>query len=167
MKNSKLILIVIAALILVGGGYFLLGGSSTNDGGGGAADRARTTSSDEKQNYPGNYMDFSTDEYEKAKRDGKVVLLYFMANWCSTCRAQEPINLKAFEELKDDNEIAIFKIHILDSETTEVNEELADEFGVRLQHTYVILNRQGEVAFTHTGPLVKEDIVSNLLEAKN
>jgi thiol:disulfide interchange protein len=168
MQNSKLLIIVAAVLLLISGGYFLLRGDGTKESGEGAVNNGgRVTTSDELQSQPENYLDFSTDEYEKVKSEGKVVMLYFTANWCPTCRAQEPINLEAFEELKDDSDIVIFKIHILDSETTEENEKLADEFGVRLQHTYVVLSPQGEVTFTHTGPLVKEDIIKNLLAAKS
>lgn len=162
MQNSKLIMMITVVLLLTGGGYFLLSGDSAPENG-----RGQVTSSNENQNRPDNYMDFTTSEHEKAKGEGKTVMLYFTANWCPTCRAQEPVNLEAFEELRDDNDIVIFQIHILDSETTEENEDLADEFGVRLQHTYIILNPQGEVAFTHTGPLVKEDIIKNLLAAKS
>jgi thiol:disulfide interchange protein len=162
MQNSKLLIIVVAVLLLAGGGYFFLSGDGATENG-----RSQVTSSEENQNRSDNYLDFSTSEYEKARGEGKTVMLYFTANWCPTCRAQEPVNLEAFEEFKDDNDIVIFKIHILDSETTEENEDLADEFGVRLQHTYIILNPQGEVAFTHTGPLVKEDIIKNLLAAKS
>lgn len=162
MQNSKLLIIVAAVLLLAGGGYFFLSGDSATE-----KDRGQVANSDENQNRPNNYLDFSTSEYEKAKGEGKIVMLYFTAIWCPTCRAQEPVNLEAFEELKDDGDIVIFQIHILDSETTEENEKIAEDFGVRLQHTYIILNSQGDVTFTHTGSLVKGDIIKNLLAAKS
>lgn len=106
-----------------------------------------------------NYRDFNQGEYEKAKSEGKTVMLYFTANWCPTCKAQEPVNVEVFKELESNDNVVIFKVHILDSETTEIGEDLADEFGVRLQHTYVLLGPEGEETFRHTGPLTKKDLL--------
>jgi thiol:disulfide interchange protein len=165
--NTKLAIVVILAIALFLGGYFLLGG---RDGGNKVSvtdsSRQQAVVEVEVEKRSANYVDFSVDAYKKAKDEGRVIMLYFMANWCSTCRAQEPVNLEAFEELEEDSDIVVFRTHILDSETTEETEALADEFGVRLQHTFVILNPQGEVTFTHTGPLDKDDLIENLTEAK-
>jgi thiol:disulfide interchange protein len=162
--NTKLVIIVTAVIILVGG-IFLISGSGGN---GVVGDEGQTQEKvEQKSNYPSNYLDFSSGEYEKAREEGKVVMLYFMANWCPTCKAQEPVNLEAFRELEKDDDIIVLKIHILDSETTDETEQLAEEYGVRIQNTFVIINSGSEVVFTHTGPLVKEDLVKNLLGAKS
>jgi thiol:disulfide interchange protein len=174
--NLKLVIVIVFVLLLAGGGYLLLGKKGVEDGdinttsGGEIVSDNNSTGNEQMANqesdYPTNYRDYSADELEKAKSEGKVVMLYFTANWCPTCKAQEPINVEAFKELENDEDIVIFKIHILDSETTDETEKLAREYGIRLQHTFVIINPDGEVVFTHTGPLVKEDLVKELLAVK-
>lgn len=166
--NSKSIIIITTALLLIGGGYFLFRGGDKKQSSGVVVDESESqTTAGQDSSRPANYVDYSGDAYEKARSEGKVVMLYFMANWCPTCKAQEPINFEAFKEFEGDDNIIIFKIHILDSETTDETEKLADEYEVRLQHSFVIVNPEGEVVFTHTGPLVKEDLVENLLDAKS
>ena len=113
-----------------------------------------------------NYVDYSTEAFQESINSGKVVLLYFTANWCPTCRAQEPINVNLFKKLQGDSEIVAYKAHILDDETTQEEEALAKEHGVRLQHSFVLLDASGEVVFTHTGPLTEDDLMKELLEAK-
>lgn len=165
---NKIVIVLVTVLLFGFGGYFLFRGSGRGENNGSTAvDRERAQTTVRQGSSPSNYVDYSADDYEKARSEGKVVMLYFTANWCPTCNAQEPINLEAFKEVEGDADIVIFKTHILDSETTDETEGLADEFEVRLQHTFVIINPSGEVVFTHTGPLVKEDIVKNLLEAKS
>lgn len=165
--NSRLLIIIAAVLILIGAAFFIFGGSGEGEKKAVEDSGQTQEKASQEPNNPKNYVGYSSDSYEKAKEEGKVVMLYFTANWCPTCQAQEPVNIKAFEELKEDSDIVIFKIHILDSETTDEAEELAEEFKVRLQHTYVIIDPAGEVVFTHTGPLIKDDIIKNLLAAKN
>jgi len=165
--NSKPLIIVVIVFLL-GGGYFLFSSNDTKESRSGLTVNIQkpTTSVGQDSDYPVNYIDYSAEAFQKARNDGKVVMLYFTANWCPTCNAQEPVNVEAFKQIENESDIVVFKIHILDSETTDETEELADEFGVRLQHSYVLINPQGEVVFTHTGPLVKDDLVKNLLNAK-
>jgi thiol:disulfide interchange protein len=179
MKKTYYVIISVA-ILLIGGGYFFLGNRgeeksaienvaiNRSDESASPGDQQATDqkTSNQRSDYPTNYRDYSVSELEKAKNDRKVVMLYFTANWCPTCRAQEPVNVEAFNELEDDEDIVIFKIHILDSDTTDETEKLAEEYGVRLQHTFIVLDPNGEVVFTHTGPLVKDDIVSELIAAK-
>jgi len=114
-----------------------------------------------------NYRDFSSQEYEKSRDENKVVALYFTATWCPTCREQELINKLVFEFLEKYDDIIIFRVHILDLETTKEGEKLAEEFGVRLQHSFVVINSTKEVVFSHTGTLVEEDLRNALLSARN
>lgn len=91
-------------------------------------------------------------------------MLYFTANWCPICREQEPLNMEALKALED--EAFGFRIHILDSETTKENEELAERYSVRIQHTTIILNSKGEAVSTYTGPLTTGDLKKRLEDAK-
>jgi len=166
---NKTWIVVILAVLLLGGGFFILRGKSDS------SYPARVDEFSEPKNPDGvvneevegsNYKLFDKSEYEKAVSDGKVVMLYFTANWCPICREQEPINKEALSELIKDTEIVAFRVHILDDEETSETQALADEFAVRYQHTTVILNSDGEVSETATGPISKEELKNKLLAAK-
>ena len=166
MKNKYLIILVIIVLPIAFVGYELVSrvGIDKTVNIDGVADSNGVDGNDNQliNSQISNYRNYSVEEFEKAKAEGKVVMLYFTANWCPTCRVQIPVNEEAFKEFENDENVAIFKVHILDSVTTDETERLAKEYGVRLQHTFIILDSGGEVVFTHTGPLVKEDIVKEL-----
>lgn len=171
-KSMKGILIVLTALLILGVGYYFVVSRNTssmddivNENSqivtktkqGGVVDKTEELS---------NYLDYSEEMLQESLDSGQIVLLYFTANWCPTCRAQEPINVSLFKNLQDDSDIVAYKAHVLDDETTEEEEALAKEYGVRLQHSFVLIDASGEVVFTHTGPLTEDDLMKELLEAK-
>ncbi|HLD06129.1 MAG TPA: TlpA disulfide reductase family protein [Candidatus Nanoarchaeia archaeon] len=84
------------------------------------------------------YLAFTMQDYEKAKAEGKVILLNFYASWCPICRAEEPEALAAFNEL-DQEKVIGFRVNYRDSETDDAEQALAKEFGIPYQHTKVIL----------------------------
>ena len=175
--NNKIVLGIVAVLVAAGiGGYFVFGtskGESVNNTQPSVVQDVSNRDSSQESDASevpkaslSNYRQFDADQFEEAKAQGKVTMLYFTANWCPICKVQIPVNAEALKELEGDEDIVVFEAHILDSETTEITEDLAKEYGVRLQHTFVIINPSGEAVFTHTGPLTKEDITENLLSAK-
>lgn len=160
---NKLILFILAVLLIAGAGYFIFTSQGTKP------QQSETTTQqipEVANQQTSNYKDYSSEEYQKALRDQKIVLLYFIANWCPICREQEPINIQVMKELEQDSQILAFRVHILDSETTKETEELADGFGVTYQHTYVIIKPGGVVSSTYTGPLTNEEIKNRLQKAK-
>lgn len=84
------------------------------------------------------YIEFTKEAYDKAIAENKKILLYFYANWCPICRAEQPAVNEAFSEL-DDVRIIGFRVNYKDSDTDEYEEELAKEFGIAYQHTKVLL----------------------------
>lgn len=100
----------------------------------------------EKSSYKGKvlagttskYLDFNKADYDNALKENKKILLYFYANWCPICKAEQPNTFAAFDELNDSDLIG-FRVNYRDSETDADEEALAKEFGVSYQHTKVIL----------------------------
>ncbi|MBL7036597.1 cupredoxin domain-containing protein [Candidatus Microgenomates bacterium] len=112
---------------------------------------------------PSVYEDYTAEAYDEALKEGRVVFLYFTANWCPICREQEPINREVFENLSKVGVVGL-RVHILDSETTDETESLAKKFDVNYQHTYVILDSLGAVNYKYTGPLEKSVIIEKILD---
>lgn len=113
---------------------------------------------------PSVYEDYTAEAYNKALEENRIVFLYFTANWCPTCREQEPVNKLVFEKL-DGVGVVGLRVHILDSETTDETERLAKKFDVTYQHTYVILDSKGAVNYKYTGPLLESEVVGKIVGA--
>ena len=84
------------------------------------------------------YLDFNRADYEKALKENKKILLYFYANWCPLCVAEEPKTFSAFNELND-GDLVGFRVNYRDSDTDMNEEGLAEEYGVAYQHTKVLI----------------------------
>jgi thiol-disulfide isomerase/thioredoxin len=91
-------------------------------------------------------LDFTQSDYDAANRAGKLVVLYFYADWCPICRAEFPKMQSAFNELTT-SDVVGFRVNYRDGSTDADEEALAREFGVAYQHTKV---------FVRGGDLVKK-----------
>ncbi len=83
-------------------------------------------------------LDFTKSDYDTAVKTDKLIVLYFYANWCPTCKAEFPVMQKVFDKLTTDNVIG-FRVNYNDNQTDEDEKKLAREFGVAYQHTKVFV----------------------------
>ena len=112
---------------------------------------------------PSVYQPLSLAAYQQAKAAGRPVLLYFYANWCPRCAPQEPVNVELLQSAEVSPwGIAGFRINYNDSDTDADERALAREFGVNYQHTFVTLNRAGQVVWKATGTLNRDALKARL-----
>jgi len=159
---------MLAALVLAG--VALTGCSLRGNGKAGlvtptpklVGDRTEINRGEAGDQIVGNYRIYDKQRYERAKSEGKGVLLYFYANWCPTCRVQEPIVEEVFSALVADERVVGFRVNYNDSDTTPDGKELAMQTGVTYQHTFIVLGRDGEEAWRLVGDWGKEEMISFL-----
>ena len=87
-------------------------------------------------------LEFDQRDYEAALTSGRLVVLYFYANWCPLCKIEFTNTKKAFDEWQGEP-IVGFRVHFNDNNVTPETENVAREFGVAYQHTKVFV-RNGE-----------------------
>ena len=88
------------------------------------------------------YLEYNKEDFDKAIAENKIIVLYFYANWCPTCKAEESETYAAFDELDNSNVVG-FRVNYKDSETDSDEAELAKKYGITYQHTKIIL-KDGE-----------------------
>lgn len=83
-------------------------------------------------------LDFNQADFALAQQSGKVIVLYFYANWCPICRAEFPLMQAAFNQLTAANVVG-FRVNYNDTDTDDDEKSLAREHGIAYQHTKVII----------------------------
>ena len=139
--------------------------------------RARATLNDERLDYPSlplqppdpyawSFQSLDGAEVSLADFRGKVLFINRWATWCGPCRVEMPSMQNLYDEFKDDDRIAFVFVSGEDLETIQ---GFADEngytfpmYGAAGEDTprplqsggipyTVILTRDGQVAYSHTG----------------
>ncbi|MCC6563565.1 TlpA family protein disulfide reductase [Candidatus Uhrbacteria bacterium] len=88
------------------------------------------------------YEPFTKAKYDAARAAGKPIFLFFFANWCPTCREQEPRLQKTVPS--HEGGVIGLRVNFNDTETDEEEKALANEFGVTYQHTGFFIGRDGQ-----------------------
>lgn len=93
-----------------------------------------------------NYYEYTAQDYAAARAASKPIFLYFYANWCPTCAAQEPIVVDLMNSLDSSmSDLVAFRVNFNDNATSEEERQIANQYGVRYQHTMFTVSSAGEV----------------------
>ncbi|MBE7436764.1 MAG: thioredoxin family protein [Anaerolineales bacterium] len=87
------------------------------------------------------YSVYTKDAYEAARKNGNPIILFFYANWCPTCSAEEPVFRTEISQTA--RAIKAFRVNYKDTDTDEDERSLAKTFDIFLQHTFIYLNSDG------------------------
>lgn len=172
MKNNNLI---IAAVVVIGiiaiagiGGYMVLGQNNSNDTEKMASENEsieQNTTSDDKMMADENSKMASTStkyvQYEEGTLDsieGKKVL-FFYADWCPTCRPADAEIQENVSNIPDD--ITVVRVNYNDSDTDQAEEDLAKDYKITYQHTFVQIDENGEEITRWSGGSFQE-ILDNI-----
>ncbi len=94
-----------------------------------------TTNSSENR-----YVPYTKEAFEKNTSPRKV--LFFYANWCSTCRPADADFEKNITQLPSD--LTVFRVNYGDTDTDNDEKALATMYGVTYQHTFVQIDETGK-----------------------
>ncbi|OGL65368.1 hypothetical protein A3B21_01625 [Candidatus Uhrbacteria bacterium RIFCSPLOWO2_01_FULL_47_24] len=86
-----------------------------------------------------NYKEYTPEVLTAAISSGNATLLYFYADWCGTCRGQEPIHEAFFHRAVDEN-LAVMGVRV----NADYNQQLMRQYRINYQHSYVLLDKSGK-----------------------
>lgn len=103
------------------------------------------------------YIVYSKGALNQAANKKRV--LYFYANWCPICR---PIDIEFKQnESKIPENVVVIRVNYNDSDTDAEEKDLAKQYGITYQHTFVQIDAQGnKIAFWNGGGLA--ELLSNI-----
>lgn len=101
-------------------------------------------------------------EYSKSVLDqgsGKRRVLYFYASWCPTCRPADANFKEHANKIPED--AVVLRVNYNDPDTDQEEKDLAEEYGITYQHTFVQIDGQGEEVTKWNGGQI-EELLTNL-----
>lgn len=105
----------------------------------------------------GSYQPFSPELLQSTAATRRV--LFFYANWCPTCKAADGSFTKDLAQLPGD--VTLIKVNYNDTETDQVEKDLAKQYGITYQHTFVQIDAAGKEITKWNGGQTAE-LLSNL-----
>lgn len=90
---------------------------------------------------------------------GKKRVLFFYANWCPTCRPADA-NFKDLEKKIPDDTVVI-RVNYKDSDTDDMEKELANKYKITYQHSFIQIDSQGNEITRWNGGKINE-LLANL-----
>ncbi len=81
-------------------------------------------------------------------------VLFFYANWCPTCRPADESILAGAAEIPEG--VRVIRVNYNDTETSESEKELAKQYEITYQHTFVEIDAEGGVVQKWNGGGLEE-----------
>jgi thiol-disulfide isomerase/thioredoxin len=100
-----------------------------------------------------NYKEYTPEVLVSALSSGNATLLYFYADWCGTCRGQEPINQAFFNRALQDN-LAVTGVRM----NVDENQQIMRQYRINYQHSYVLLDKSGNPVDRFYGDHSEEEL---------
>jgi thiol-disulfide isomerase/thioredoxin len=90
-------------------------------------------------------LDFVKSDYAGVQQTNKIIVLFFYANWCPTCKKSFPDAQAAFNDFAK-NQVGVvgFRVNYNDDETDQDEKDLAKKYEITYQDTKVII-KEGQV----------------------
>ncbi len=154
MKNPIIIFAVIAVVAVVGFGAYTLSQNSSQSDSMMKKDEAIMPKDDTAMEPTDATMEKDGDkmmsdsryvEYSKVTLDqaaGNRRILFFYANWCPTCRPTD-VDLSA-NKSKIPEDVTVIRVNYNDTDTDQSEKDLAKQYDVTYQHTFVQIDGQGK-----------------------
>jgi thiol-disulfide isomerase/thioredoxin len=102
----------------------------------------------------GHYEDYTPEEVSEHAKTGKVVL-FFKASWCPTCRAVDKDIMANLGKIPGD--VSVLKVDY-DNST-----ELKKKYGVTYQHTFVQVDKDGNMIKKWSSSPTLKDLLLNIM----
>lgn len=119
----------------------------------GASAESESPSSESTPLGPGAYITLADYDADKADYASTDVVLFFNAEWCSTCKVARD-NIEAdLADIPSD-----LTIVVVDFDTAN---DLRQKYGVTLQHTFVQIDAQGNELAKWSGSVTVDEITQN------
>ncbi len=150
---SKTIIIAgIAILVLVGGGLFITNSSKTNQ----EAKVSQEKSAMMQKEDSTRYVEYSKIALNQAVNNKRV--LFFYANWCPICRPADADFNKNTNRIPKD--VTVIRVNYNDTDTDQEEKDLAKQYSVTYQHTFVQIDQQGKQVTKWNGGQIDELLVN-------
>lgn len=154
MKNPIVILLIVAVIGAVGfGGYSYLQ-KNKPESMAKTEDKKMDKSSDDTamMKKESRYVEYSKEVLSAAVGTRRV--LFFYANWCPTCRPADANFKENLAKIPED--VILIRVNYNDTDTDQEEKDLATKYGITYQHTFVQIDKNGEVVTRWNGGQIDE-----------
>lgn len=151
--NKTIIIVVLIGLMLVGV-YFVVNKSQKSP----ASDPVQTpqatspSTGAQKSLETSRYIVYTKAALADAANKRRV--LYFYANWCPTCRPADA-NFKE-NASKIPTDVVVIRVNYNDTDTDQEEKDLAQQYGITYQHTFVQIDVSGNEVTSWNGGQIAE-----------
>lgn len=163
MKNLLIIISLTVAAIVIGfGGFALLRNSddldSVTKNDNKTPEEVIIEKSDtETTKNDSRYVEYSNRVLDITSSNRRV--LFFYANWCPTCRPAD-VNFKESTSMIPED-VTVIRVNYNDTETDQEEKDLAKQYGVTYQHTFIQIDAAGKEVTKWNGGQINE-LIANI-----